>query len=372
MSIENSIREELTKLEATLAAHPERRLDLAQQAVERNEPRQHPVLYIGRQWDTEAGEGIQGEAPPHRSPEERLFDAIRGMTGMLGMLNPISPYRGLGKGTGTLAASFGIFLDPKLGFTPSGSRPLDEVLVEGMPDPDTSGVMPEILEDIETTLRLTPDWIRINPPDMQGPFNIAHMILGNEAFTSPIEEPDKFSKLMTIVTDFYIAVDRNIRRRTGKRFRQFPYDVPRIAECSTNMVSTEFYMEHVLPHDRRIGKVCGKVMIHPCSGPHVFYETTRNLPVVYNEAGNIEKACAGSISVDAALAEIGNHPIILHIGQELPAGHEEEFIKRDLDRARSNNRLVFGYTGMHWKKKDEPLIRDLHQRLDDYWSSNVL
>jgi hypothetical protein len=100
--------------------------------------------------------------------------------------------------------------------------------------------------------------------------------------------------------------------------------------------------------------------------------TLRELPnVIYTEAGNVEKTAAGAISVPEALREIGDRPIILVIGQELPPGQEEAFIRRDLDLARDNPRLTFGYTGMHWRKSDEELIRELHRRLDDYWQETT-
>ena len=35
--------------------------------------------------------------------------------------------------------------------------------------------------------------------------------------------------------------------------RQAPYDRPgKICECSVNLVSPDFYRQHILPHDRRI------------------------------------------------------------------------------------------------------------------------
>jgi hypothetical protein len=76
--------------------------------------------------------------------------------------------------------------------------------------------------------------------------------------------------------------------------------------------------------------------------------------------------------VDDALQEIGDRKIILSIGQELPEGREEEFIRCDLDRARTNPRLIFAYTGMHWRSKDQKQIKQIHIRLDDYWERNIV
>lgn len=373
VAIEQEILAAVDELDTTLQAHSERRIDLAEGYVLRGEPRPYPVLYLGRGPDTSAGEVAERHAPVLRTPEQRVLDSVRGMTWGLARYNPIRPRFGLGKGTGTLPASFGITLDAELDYTPRGSRTLDEVLADGMPDPEHSGILPEMREDITAMRSLTPEWIEISPPDMQGPFNIAHMVLGDEAFYAPIEEPEKFAACMTIITDFFLAVSDNLRRWIGPaRYPTFPNVTTRIAECSVNLLSSDMYLEHVLPHDRRIAEHYGQVAVHPCSGPHVFYATMRNLPnVVYQEAGFIAQTAAGAISVDDALAEIGDRPIILAIGQELPEGEEEAFIRRDLDRARHNPRLLFGYTGMHWKKHQEPMIREMHLRLDAYWAEQV-
>ena len=367
------IDEAVGRLAETLASHPERRLDWAEGAAMRGEARPWPVCYLGRAPDTAVGEGMDRTTPPLRTPEERLLAAVQGMAWPLAMHNPIRPMLWLGKGPGTLAASFGIELVPELGYTPIGARPLDDLLADGLPDPATSGLLPEIREDIAAALALTPEWIGIGRPDMQGPFNIAHMLLGNEVFTAPFEEPEAFRALLTLITDFCMAVDANLRAWIGPaRFPVFPANRARICECSVNLVSADFYQAHLLEHDLRLVAYYGEAAIHPCSGPHVFHATLRNLPTpTYHEAGYIAKACAGAISVEEALAAIGARPIVLSIGQELPEGEEEAFIRRDFDRAKTNPRLLFGYTGMHWKTRDEDAMRAMHLRLDDYWHTQV-
>lgn len=373
-SLPQTISKVVEQLADVFDAHPERRIDFAEDAIMRGEHRTHPVFYLNHAPDVEMTPQTPPAPPPRRSPEENLLECLRGLTAPLAMFNPIAPRLGFGRGPGTLAASFGIGLSSELGNTPYGERPIDEVLAEGMPDPETSGVIPEIRENIEAALALTPDWIKIAPPDMQGPFNIAHMVLGTEVFSLPLTDPEKFARFMEIVTDFFLALSANLRCWIGpQRFPNYPTSTSRICECSINMMSPQMYIDHVLPHDLRIAEAYGEIAIHPCSGPHVFRTTLQRLPnVVYTEAGYIAKAYAGSISVDEALALIGDRPIILSIGQELPEGREEEFIQRDLDRVRTNPRLSFNYTGMHWQSRDREKIREIHLRLDDYWRRNVM
>ena len=72
-----------------------------------------------------------------------------------------------------------------------------------------------------------------------------------------------------------------------------------------------------------------------------------------------------------ALAAIGDRPVMLGIGEELPAGGEEATMQHLFDLAADNPRLTFGFTGLGWKKADEPTMRDLHRRMDDYYASVV-
>jgi len=176
--------------------------------------------------------------------------------------------------------------------------------------------------------------------------------------------------LLRRITTLWLAVRAQLLDWMGPAYQEpDAAELGRISECSVNMISPAMYREHILPHDLRIAGAHRTMHIHPCSGPHVFTATLETLPnVVSTEAGYIAKTAAGSISVDEALRQIGERPIALSIGQELPEGAEEAFIRGDLDRYAEHPRLTFGYTGMHWRKRDRPAIRALHRRLDAYWA----
>jgi hypothetical protein len=304
------------------------------------------------------------------SPEADLARDVVQMLAPLNLLNPVTPVFGLGRGSESMAPSFGIPLDPDAQNAPAFNKPIGRILAEPPPDTGNSGLFPEMRERIERIKAHLPPRFKIGFPGLQGPFNIAHAIAGSEAFTAPYDDPGKWYALMDRITTFWIEARRVLLGWIGEdRLAPIPHTWrPCITECSCNLVSAEFYEEFVLPHDRRIADAFGPVHIHPCSGPHVFHATLRGLPVNATEAGFIDRAFAGAISVDDALAAIGDHPILLFIGQELPAGREYEFICRDLDRYAGNPRLLFAYTGMHWRRRDRPLIRDIHRRLDAYWT----
>ena len=94
--------------------------------------------------------------------------------------------------------------------------------------------------------------------------------------------------------------------------------------------------------------------------------------IAYTEAGHIECATAGFTEVAEAITAIQGKDILLNIGQELPEGKELELIKSDLDYYLQTKRLLFCYNGMHWRKKDRPLIREIHRAADAYWNEKIL
>ena len=156
MTLSAQINEAAATFNAEIGAHPECRSDLRTEAALAGKPHPYAAFYLGRFPDLKQGEGKPASPPVAQTPEQRLHDYLNGAVNPLQMLNPISPVRGLGKGTGTLPASFGIWLNPEFEFKSDGSRPLDEVLREGLPDPETSGIFPEMREDIEATKALAP------------------------------------------------------------------------------------------------------------------------------------------------------------------------------------------------------------------------
>lgn len=311
-------------------------------------------------------------------PEIAIADAVQAgvaremlqMLRPLSMLNPVYSVFGTGKGTGSLVPSFGIPLNEALDNTPAYTVTLEEILARPEPDPATSGILPEIRARIAMLDALAPAHFRIAYPDLQGPFNLAHAMIGTEAFTAPYEEEAQWDEFMRRLIRFWIAVQKNLMAwiPPGRRAPLNRY--VRIAECSVNLVSADFYREFILPYDRMIADSFGALHIHPCSGPHVFQATLESLPVAVTEAGKMihTHTTAGSIAVDDALALIGARDVRLLVGQELPEGGELDVIATDLEISRRKAGIwIGGYTGVHWKAKDRPAIRELHRRIDDLW-----
>jgi hypothetical protein len=369
-----SLDQAILLLDETLAAHPERDHDLLEEAVLSGKCRPHAIFGLIHPDCKEDVRDIDGEfsVPEIDIPEGSQADLAREIMGKLGslkMLNPLDRILGLGVGPGTIVTSFGIPINFQADSTPAFTKPLAQVLREPAPDAQTSGEMPRMRERIAFIKDHTPKWIKIHLPDMQGPYNLLHAIIGNEALTAFYTDPVGYRELMTRITDFWIETLEYLRELIGPdRLTSRQKRLTRIAECSVNMIAPETYLEYILPYDLKIAKTFGPLEIHTCSGPHVFHATLDNLPEVRaTEAGYGDGLTAGYTPVKEALDAIGDRPIILGIGQMLPRGEEYEFIARDFDLSKKHNRLSFHYTGMYWRAADRPFIRDLHTRLDAYW-----
>jgi hypothetical protein len=380
-----SLRQAFQFHEQTLKQHPNCDADAAFAAALAGRRRPYPVLRLSPNGHYPIEPGLlepefelpEVAMPP--SPEADLAREVIGLLEPIKLLNPVSSSLGMPGGVRMLLTSFGLPLDPLdiRGGEVVYNRTAAELLAGGMPDPAASGMLPELRRRIALIAEHAPPSFAIELPDMQGPFNLMHAILGDQAMYLPREEPEQWHALMESFTRFWIQVWDNLVSWVGPRHLGQARHFVRIAECDVNLVSPDFYSRFILPYDQMIAAASGGrgLHIHPCSGRHVFRSTIEQLPnVTMTEAGLLieTKVAAAQISVDEAQSIIGDRPVLLSIGQELPNQGEFEFVTRDLDRAKLNNRLLFGYTGMHWRSTDRPLIRELHRRLDAHWRDNVL
>lgn len=374
-----SLDEALAFFEGLLQANPERNARVAMEACLEGRRREHACLSLNHINDPrdQAPAEDEFELPVVEMPEGEEAELARELVGKLSplkMLNPVQPWITTGQGPGTMVTCFGIPLNPQAENCPAYTKTIDEVLSEPMPDASSAGLLEEIRRKIDAAHRLTPEWIGIDQPDMQGPFNIAHALVGNEALMAPMTDPETFRALMERITTFWIDVRRNLTEWVGP-VRTTPRDkVCRICECSVNLVSPTMYVDHILEHDLRIAEAFGPLHIHPCSGPHVFGATWENLPqVTWVEAGYVEKAAAGSIGVDQVMALVGDRQdVTVQVGQELHEGDDLfETIRDHLALAIDHPRMTFGYTAMHLGKAHRPMLREVHRQLDAWWQENV-
>ena len=139
-------------------------------------------------------------------------------------------------------------------------RPLDEVkknLVKGLPDPDT-GLGQRVRQCCEHFReRLAPyprctKYIHITQPDLQGPFDILHLLLGADVFFDLVDEPETVHEILSLATETYIAY----RRFIG------PYITDKADDGRKCYVHFGLYGGSVVVKEPRSPRICTRSLPH--------------------------------------------------------------------------------------------------------------
>lgn len=176
-------------------------------------------------------------------------------------------------GTAQVAAAFGCSL-----VTPEHSPPAakkhvleksSDVYKLEMPSLD-AGWYPKLWEYIEVFKENLPEGVHISHPDIQGPFNTAHLVRGNDIMLDFFDDPGAVDALLDIITDYMIKIVPYIKSKISTD-REWFFDwgamwkgTARVCNCSVHMISPEFYCKHVLPRDTRLMEAIGGGRMHYC------------------------------------------------------------------------------------------------------------
>lgn len=161
-------------------------------------------------------------------------------------------------------------------------RTLEEVqesIAKGIPDLDT-GLGQKVRQCCEHFReRLAPypklsKYIHITQPDLQGPFDILHLLLGSDVFYHLMDEPEICHEILDLATDTYIAYRKFIepyimdKADGGKKcyvhFGMYGGSVVIKDDTATATVSQDMYEEFALPYNKRIYDAFGTASLHYC------------------------------------------------------------------------------------------------------------
>lgn len=114
-------------------------------------------------------------------------------------------------------------------------------------------------------------YIPVYHPDLQGPFDIAHLIWGPDIYYALYDDPEIVHELLGLVTDTYIKFIKELKKtindeEDGYNFHWGTLYAGRIVlrDDSPVNLSREMYEEFVKPYDERILKEFGSGSIHYC------------------------------------------------------------------------------------------------------------
>lgn len=135
----------------------------------------------------------------------------------------------------------------------------------------------------EVFLENLPEGVHIQHPDIQSPFNNAHLIRGNDLFLDMYDDPDAVDALLNVITDYMIDMVPYLKSMISSDKEWF-FDwgalwkgTARISNCSTTMISPEMYDRFVLPQDIRLMRAIGVGRMHYCgTSPKVIGSFLKN------------------------------------------------------------------------------------------------
>jgi hypothetical protein len=188
-------------------------------------------------------------------------------------------------GTGIIASMFGCPTHTFKDSLPIGTAiPLEninKILTNGVPDKN-SGLMCKVWDTVAYFREMLRPYPKLSQAigsqcfDIQGPFDNASIIWGSEIYLAILDEPEKISRLMDIISDTIILMVQELRRIDG-----FPLDEHDGAwnflggvcvrnDSSVNL-SGEHYETLVKPFDEKIISEWGG-WIHFCGKAHQWWK----------------------------------------------------------------------------------------------------
>lgn len=135
----------------------------------------------------------------------------------------------------------------------------------------SSGLYPKLLEWTDIWRDNLPPGVQIQLPDIQSPFNNAHLIRGDSILTDFYDDPRRIEFLLDHVTDFMLdavaCLNQRIEREPGW-FLDWGGALwkgnARISNCTTDLIGPDFYEQYVFQRDRRFLEQVGGGRIHFC------------------------------------------------------------------------------------------------------------
>lgn len=136
--------------------------------------------------------------------------------------------------------------------------------------PMTAGWMPKVDAFHQYFLEHLPADTVIRHPDVQGPFNTAHLLRGNDILFDFFDDPEAVRVLLDKVADFMIDWIRYVKRDISDDPLWF-YDSgglwrggARMCNCSLQFVSPDLYRDYIMQADERFLQGVGMGRIHYC------------------------------------------------------------------------------------------------------------
>jgi hypothetical protein len=139
-----------------------------------------------------------------------------------------------------------------------------------------SPMMQRAAEYISWFRELLPPEIHVYMPDTQGPFDLAHLIYGDQLFLDMYDDPQFVHELLQFCTELYISCTLTLKKALGEPEGSCYHGHAliqgihlnnggvRISEDTATLISPEQIDEYVIPYDKQVLDRFGGGFIHYC------------------------------------------------------------------------------------------------------------
>lgn len=130
-------------------------------------------------------------------------------------------------------------------------------------------------------------YIKIYHPDLQGPFDIAHLIWGSDIYMALYDDEDLFHEFMSLITDTYIAYMDKILDEIEVDYDGYEYHWGTlykgrilVRDDSSVNLSRQMYLDHIHPYFEKIAQHYSGIGVHFCGRADQWVEDLINTPGV--------------------------------------------------------------------------------------------
>ena len=117
-------------------------------------------------------------------------------------------------------------------------------------------------------------YIHITQPDLQGPFDNLHLLLGSEVFYTLVDDPDTAHALLEKITETYIRYRKYIQsyiddsadegKKSYVHFGLYGGNVVIKEDTATATISDDMYGEFAAPYNAKVFEAFGNASLHYC------------------------------------------------------------------------------------------------------------
>ncbi len=192
------------------------------------------------------------------SPELMLKAALDGIKSHIDCGDDYIPQMRVEFGTGQVAHAYGcgLFIPEHSPVCAKGHVLDSAEAIVSLEEPSLdAGLFGKAYSFTEYFMSEKPSIVGLQIPDLQSPFNNAHLIRGNDILFDFYDEPELLELLLKKLTNYQVKLTDHYRRLTFMEDGYF-YDwgtlwkgSARLSDCSLHMISTEFYNTFVKKYD---------------------------------------------------------------------------------------------------------------------------